>query len=199
MIVNGKRVKKKPLPEETSRKSPAARRPGASRLRVVARPGSPTRGWLVLDGRAIPVALGRAGIRAGKHEGDGATPKGVWHPREVRYRADHGLRPTTRLPVRRTRPEDGWCDDPRDGRYNRPVRLPFKASHEEMWRRDGLYDLVVVLDHNQRPRKTRGGSAVFLHLARADFEPTAGCVAFRRPDLKRLLARLTRATRIEVV
>lgn len=199
MIVNGKRVKKKPLPEETRRKSPAARRAGASRLRVVARPGSPARGWLVLDGRAIPVALGRAGIRAGKLEGDGATPKGVWRPREVRYRADHGLRPATRLPVRRTRPEDGWCDDPRDGRYNRPVRLPIKASHEEMWRRDGLYDLVVVLDHNQRPRKARGGSAVFLHLARPGFEPTAGCVAFRRPDLERLLARLTRATRIEVV
>lgn len=170
---------------------------------MIARPGAPAsarrRGWLILDGRAIPVALGRSGIRADKREGDGATPRGFWHPREVRYRADHGMRPVTRLPVRRTRTEDGWCDDPRDGRYNRPVRLPFAASHEEMWRGDGLYDLVVVLDHNSRPRRAQRGSAVFLHLARGAFEPTAGCIAFRRADLRRLLARMDANTVIEVV
>ncbi|MCK0206768.1 L,D-transpeptidase family protein [Starkeya koreensis] len=171
----------------------------AGRLRVIARTGDRRRGWLILDGRAMPVALGRGGIRADKREGDGATPRGIWHPRELRYRADHGLRPATHLPVRRTRREDGWCDDPADGRYNRPVRLPFRASHEEMWRADALYDLVVVLDHNERPRQAKRGSAVFLHLARPGFEPTAGCVAFRRADLRRLLARLGPRTRIEIV
>lgn len=198
MIVNGNRVKKKSLRTETHGKSRSA-----SRLRVIARPArylfGRQRGWLILDGRPIPVALGRSGIRADKREGDGATPKGVWHARELRYRADRGPRPITSLPVRPIRRDDGWCDDPRDGRYNRPVRLPFSASHEEMWRADGLYDLVVVLDHNSRPRRARRGSAVFLHLARAGFEPTAGCVAFRPADLRRVLARLTRATAIEIV
>ncbi|CAA0109906.1 Uncharacterised protein [Starkeya nomas] len=202
MIVNGKRVKKKPLRKETRRNLPLARS-RAARLRVVTRPGAELRdrqrGWLFLDGRAIPVALGRSGVRADKREGDGATPRGVWHPREVRYRADHGPRPVTGLPVRRTRPDDGWCDDPGDGRYNRPIRRPFKASHEEMWRTDGLYDLVIVLDHNARPRRARRGSAVFLHLARGAFEPTAGCIAFRRADLRRLLARMSPRTAIEVV
>lgn len=190
MIVNGKRVKKKALREENARKSTA--------IRVVAKPGSPARGWLIHAGRAIPVALGPAGIRHDKREGDGATPAGIWHPRQVRWRADHGLRPTTQLPVQATRRDDGWCDDPTDGRYNRPVRLPFAPSHEEMWRKDGLYDLVVVLDHNARPRKARRGSAVFLHLAREGFEPTAGCIAFRRADLRRLLAIFTPRTRIKV-
>lgn len=191
-------MKKKPFPAGGRAKSPA---PGivAGRLRVVARPGRRRLGWLILDGRAVPVALGRGGIRADKREGDGATPRGVWHAREVRYRADHGPRPATRLPVRRTTREDGWCDDPADRRYNRPVRLPFAPSHEEMWRADGLYDLVVVLDHNERPRRARRGSAVFLHLARPGFEPTAGCVAFRPADLRRLLARLGPRTRIEIV
>lgn len=149
-------------------------------------------------GRTIPVALGPAGIRHDKREGDGATPAGTWRPRQVRWRADHGTRPATQLPVRTTRREDGWCDDPTDGRYNLPVTLPFAPSHEEMWRKDALYDLVVVLDHNARPRKARRGSAVFLHLAREGFEPTAGCIALRRADLKRLLAILTPRTRIKV-
>ncbi|WP_183188753.1 L,D-transpeptidase family protein [Ancylobacter tetraedralis] len=167
-------------------------------LRVVARPGLPTRGWLFAGGPPMPVALGRTGIRRDKREGDGATPAGIWHPRELRYRADHGQRPLTRIPARPTRREDGWCDDPTDGRYNRPVRLPFAPSHEDMWRADALYDLVIVLDHNERPRARRRGSAVFLHLAREGFEPTAGCIAFRRADLTRLLARLSPRTAIRV-
>lgn len=198
MIVNGKRVKKKSLHKERRGKSPAAR-PAATRLRVVARPGMRQRGWLIAGAWAMPVALGRGGIRADKREGDGATPRGVWHPRELRYRPDRGPRPATLLPVRRTRREDGWCDDPADGRYNRPVRLPFRPSHEEMWRADGLYDLVVVLDHNERPRQAKRGSAVFLHLARPGFEPTAGCLAFRPADLRRLLARIGPHTAIEIV
>lgn len=197
VIVNGNGVKKKTLRTETHGKSRFA-----SRLRVAMRPAAHLhrrqRGFLILDGRLIPVALGRTGIRADKREGDGATPRGTWHAREVRFRADRGPRPITGLPVLRTRREDGWCDDPRHGRYNCPVRLPMRASHEEMWRDDGLYDLVVVLDHNSRPRRARRGSAVFLHIARGAFEPTAGCVAFRLPDLRRLLARLSPKTAIEI-
>ncbi|TCK29929.1 L,D-peptidoglycan transpeptidase YkuD (ErfK/YbiS/YcfS/YnhG family) [Ancylobacter aquaticus] len=196
VIVNGNGVKKKTLRTETHGKSRFA-----SRLRVVLRPAGQARqhGWLILDGRAVPVALGRAGIRADKREGDGATPRGIWHAREVRYRADRVPRPITGLPALRTRRGDGWCDDPRDGRYNCLVRLPVGASHEEMWREDGLYDLVVVLDYNSCPRRAWRGSAVFMHIARGAFEPTAGCVAFRPADLRRLLARLNQATVIEII
>lgn len=198
VIVNGNRVKKKPFRNENHRKSPVRSSSGIP-VRVVRRPGHVSRGSLIIHGRSIPVALGRSGIRADKREGDGATPLGIWHPREVRYRADHGSRPLTRLPVRRTQPGDGWCDDPVDGRYNQPVRLPFAPSHERMWRDDALYDLVVVLDHNSRPRQARRGSAVFLHLARDGFLPTEGCIAFRRADLRRLLTLMDRTTRIRVV
>ena len=202
MIVNGKRVNKKALrhelPSKSTSKSTSGRKITSSRLRVAACPGAPMRGWLFAGTRVFPVALGRGGIRQDKREGDGATPAGVWHPREVRYRADHGLRPATLLPVRRIRHDDGWCDAPADGRYNRAVRLPLKASHEEMWRADGLYDVVVVLDHNTRPRRARRGSAVFLHLARPGFAPTAGCIAFRREDMRRLLGMLSPHTALVV-
>jgi L,D-peptidoglycan transpeptidase YkuD (ErfK/YbiS/YcfS/YnhG family) len=86
------------------------------------------------------------------------------------------------------RPDEGWCEDPRHGRYNCPIRLPSSAGHETMWRDDRLYDIVGVLDWNLRPRVRYRGSAIFLHLCRAGFGPTAGCIALRGGDLQRLLA-----------
>lgn len=98
--------------------------------------------------------------------------------------------------MRRIQSEDGWCDAPGHACYNRPVRLPFAASHEQMRRADGLYDIVLVIDHNQQPRTGRGGSAVFLHIRPPDHGPTAGCVAVSLRDMKLLLQRLKRGSRI---
>lgn len=175
---------------------------GISKICVRRRPGAPHLGLLVAGGLAIPVALGRAGPAFDKREGDGRTPAGRWRIARLLYRPDHGPRPVTRLPARPLKPSDGWCDDAADRRYNRPVTLPLggarPVSHERMWREDALYDLVLVLDHNQRPRVARRGSAVFVHLARPGFRPTEGCVALRRADMRRLLARLAPGARLLV-
>lgn len=106
------------------------------------------------------------------------------------YRADHGRRPTTALSLRRIVRQDGWCDAAGDRNYNRPVRLPYPAGHERLWRDDALYDVVVVLDWNYSHRRPGRGSAIFLHVARADYAPTEGCVAVSRQDMARLLPRL---------
>lgn len=132
-------------------------------------------------------ALGRGGVRADKREGDGATPVGRFPLRRVLFRPDRLAPPETRLPVLPIDPADGWCDDLAHPDYNRPVRRPFPASHEEMWREDGVYDVVVVLGHNDDPVVPGSGSAVFMHVARPGYEPTAGCVALALPDLLRLL------------
>ncbi len=168
-------------------------------ISVRGRAGSRSIGHIDFGLAARPCALGRTGRRTLKREGDGATPIGSFRPLCVFYRADRVARPGTRLPVHRLRRDDGWCDAPADANYNRHVRHPYAASAEEMWRTDHLYDLVVVIDHNQRPRVRGGGSAVFLHLARPDFAPTAGCVALARADMLRLLARLGRASRIRIL
>ena len=141
-------------------------------------------------GRGARAALGRGGVRpaADKREGDGATPLGAWPLRRVLYRPDKGPPPRTALPVEALRHEDGWCDDPADPAYNRPVVLPYPASAERMWRGDDVYDLVVILGHNDDPAVPGMGSAIFLHLARPDYAPTEGCVALARPDLEALLA-----------
>jgi len=135
-------------------------------------------------------ALGRSGIFPEKQEGDGATPVGRFPLRQVFYRADRDAAPRTSLPCQALTQQDGWCDDTADAAYNRYVALPCKARHEEMWRADALYDRVVVIGHNDAPVIPDKGSAVFLHVAQADFAPTEGCVAFAKTDLDKILARL---------
>lgn len=152
-----------------------------------------TRGVLDLGGgRQLPCAMGRSGRRALKREGDGATPLGRHRVRFVLWRADRSLPPPTALPCRPIRPDDGWCDAVGDRNYNRRVRHPYPASAEHLWREDHLYDIVVVLDANERPRKQGAGSAIFLHLARPGYQPTAGCVALTRRDLVRVLGLMRR-------
>jgi L,D-peptidoglycan transpeptidase YkuD (ErfK/YbiS/YcfS/YnhG family) len=145
-----------------------------------------------------PAALGRAGIRALKHEGDGGTPLGGFPVRQVLYRADRIQRPRTRLPVRAIDARDGWCEDPADRNYNRLVRLSARSTADRLKRDDPLYDLVLVLGYNDRPRVRGRGSAIFVHLARPGFTPTAGCIALKRHDLMMLLAGLRRGTRIVI-
>jgi len=163
-------------------------------LRVRPLPGNPRRGLLTGVGLTLPCALGRSGLTRFKREGDGATPVARMTLLSGWWRTDRGLPVAAPVPLAPIRPDDGWCDDVDDGRYNRPVRLPCRTSHETMRRDDGLYDLVFALDWNMRRRLIGRGSAIFLHCARDGFEPTAGCVALRPADLRRLLPRLTRRT-----
>ena len=174
------------------------RKASLSRLRVRRRPGQPAKGWLTAGGMALPVALGRAGIKANKREGDGSTPRGVFRLKRLWWRADRHARPPTLLPARRIKPDDGWCEDPRDRRYNRPVKLAPSSRADRLKRADALYDFIVEIDHNTRPRVAGRGSAVFIHAARAGFAPTAGCVALELGALRRLLARLGPRTLIMV-
>ncbi len=147
-------------------------------------------GWLAMGAREVRCALGPAGVIAAseKREGDGATPLGVWPIRKVLYRPDRGGAPATALPLEAIGETDGWCDAPGDPAYNRPVGLPYPASAERLWRDDDVYDLVVVLGHNDDPPVPGLGSAIFLHVARTGYPPTQGCVALARTDLEALLA-----------
>src|SRR3989440_6907304 len=165
------------------------RRRALSLIRVRTKPGSPTRGILLAGPRAMPVVLGRGGIRANKFEGDGATPRGRFGLLRLWWRADRNRRPATMLPTRRIEPDLAWCEDARDRRYNRPFRRSAKEPGDRLWRDDHLYDLLIEIDHNARPRVAGRGSAVFLHLARPNRTPTAGWFAFSGRDLARLVGR----------
>lgn len=142
-------------------------------------------GRFIGQGIEARCALGHAGVIAAeaKHEGDGATPIGVWPLRRVLYRPDREPRPETTLPVAALAPDDGWCDDPADGAYNTAVKLPYPARAEALWRDDQAYDLIVVLGHNDDPAIPGAGSAIFLHLAQPDWRATEGCVAVSRETM----------------
>jgi L,D-peptidoglycan transpeptidase YkuD (ErfK/YbiS/YcfS/YnhG family) len=142
----------------------------------------------VFQGERLRCALGRAGLRADKQEGDGATPIGVLPLRRVLYRADRLAAPRAAVPVEPLAPDEGWCDDPTHADYNRRIRLPHPARHERLWREDSLYDLIGVLGWNDAPVVRGRGSAIFLHLAPPDLSPTEGCVALPLRELLGVLA-----------
>jgi L,D-peptidoglycan transpeptidase YkuD (ErfK/YbiS/YcfS/YnhG family) len=169
-----------------------------SLLRVRVRPGSRTRGILLAGPLAVAVVLGRGGVRANKFEGDGATPRGRFRFLRLWWRADRHPRPRTMLAVTRISPEVAWCEDSADRRYNRSFRRSSRERGDRLWRDDRLYDFVLEIDHNTRPRVAGRGSAVFVHVARPDRSPTAGCVALATADLRRLLARIGPRTRIAI-
>ncbi len=155
-------------------------------------------GILRWQGRRFACAVGAGGVRTDKREGDGATPAGRFPLRRVLYRPDRLAPPRTVLPVTAIGPQDGWCDDPGHPLYNRPLRLPHEARHEALWRADRVYDLIVVLGHNDAPVVPGAGSAVFLHVARPDYAPTAGCVAVALGDLLTILAAVGRRAWLRV-
>ena len=147
----------------------------------------------------MPCRLGRSGVTSRKREGDGKTPRGSLRLLRLLYRPDQlgHLRTAPGLsPIRRN---DGWCEVPADRNYNRPVVLPYPASHESMWRADRLYDVTGVLDWNIRPRRRGKGSAIFFHLASAGGAGTAGCIAVLPADMRKLLPLLGRGVVFVVV
>jgi L,D-peptidoglycan transpeptidase YkuD (ErfK/YbiS/YcfS/YnhG family) len=162
-------------------------------------PRDPRKGLLQAGSLRLPCALGRSGTSIFKREGDGATPV-------ASMRLLFAYQPARRiaglvlpLPVRRPRADLGWCDAPGHAAYNRPVRLPFAASHETLCRSDRLYDAVVVLDWNVSSRARGKGSAIFLHVAKPGYAPTEGCVAVSARDFRRLAPYLAASSRLTVL
>jgi L,D-peptidoglycan transpeptidase YkuD (ErfK/YbiS/YcfS/YnhG family) len=140
--------------------------------------------------KSYPCVVGINGIKNNKQEGDGATPEGNFPLRRVWYRADRVNDLITDLPTKIIRPDDGWCDDPTSLFYNKPVKIPFNKSHEDLWRKDNLYDIFLEIGYNDEPAISGKGSAIFMHIARPDFSPTAGCVAVTLDNLKEILKKL---------
>lgn len=158
-----------------------------------------TTGVLIAGGRRFDCTLGRAGVAIGKAEGDGKTPVGTYPLRYLLYRADRLERPETGLPVEILTPETGWCEDPSHPDYNTRITLPHPSAHDRMTRDDHLYDLTVVIGYNDDPPVAGKGSAIFMHLARPDFTPTAGCVGLRREDLLEVLKHCDSSSHITIL
>ena len=157
-------------------------------------------GKLHAGGQIFDCTIGRKGMAlpGEKREGDLKTPTGIFSLRACYYRPDRMESPKTKLPLIALTPEDGWCDDPTHSLYNQPIKLPFTASHEKLWREDHVYDIIIPLGYNDGPIEPGKGSAIFLHLMRDDGVGTEGCVALARADLLALLPELGPETMINL-
>ena len=155
----------------------------------------------VWGGREFGCAVGRGGLVSAeaKREGDGMTPIGSWKMREVIYRADRVQMPPISLPVRAMQPDDGWCEISEDANYNCLVKHPYATPVDKMWREDNLYDVVVPLGYNDNPPVPGKGSAIFLHLARPDFSPSAGCVTLALENLLAVLREADKSSSIVIL
>lgn len=153
------------------------------------------------NSKSLPCRIGRDGFipQAKGREGDWKTPLGTYQLRYGLYRADRlpgpPPSPLSFWPIQNN---DGWCDDSNDAAYNRLIRLPYPASHEVMTKESGVYDIVIVLGHNDNPPKPNKGSAIFLHITHPDMRPTAGCVAIEPEVMVTLLPHLNPGGHIEI-
>lgn len=159
------------------------------------------KGVLSFGGREFPCALGKNGVIAAdeKREGDNKTPIGIWPIRQIFYRKDKIQKPSSPFLTRECEENFGWCDSPNDENYNKFVHHPYPASAEKLWRDDDLYDICVVLGHNDSPVIANMGSAIFMHIARENYGHTEGCVALSRDDLAYLLENCDQDTKIEII
>ncbi|MFC5586549.1 L,D-transpeptidase [Nitratireductor kimnyeongensis] len=169
-------------------------------IEVRRRPGRPTEGLMRVGPFVFPCALGRTGTTMLKHEGDGATPVGELQLLYGYFRGDRSPSgpPKCRFSLRQIKAGDGWCDASGDRNYNRPVKLPYRASHERMTREDRLYDICMVSDWNMRPAIRNRGSAIFFHIAKPGFPPTEGCIAVSPRAMARILLLIGPSTRIRI-
>jgi L,D-peptidoglycan transpeptidase YkuD (ErfK/YbiS/YcfS/YnhG family) len=156
--------------------------------------------WTDVQGatHTVPCALGYGGIAVKQGEGDGITPVGNFDLLNVMVRNDRLALPETALGVSTINKNDGWCDDPASPDYNRPITLPYSAGHEQLYRDDALYDVIVVVDYNRIKPVAGKGSAIFIHVAEPVYSPTEGCVALVLNDLLELLKACDSDTRLVI-
>ena len=141
-------------------------------------------------------AIGKAGIRKKKKEGDNITPKGIYKIIKIYYRDDRIKKISSKFKLIKITKKMGWCDDPKSKKYNQLIKLSNKYSHEKLYKKNNTYDLLLVLDYNMKPIVKNKGSAIFIHVAKRNYRPTAGCIALKKKDLLKLTKIIKLSTKI---
>ena len=156
-------------------------------------------GYLKYKNFKFRCALGKGGIKKKVKEGDNITPKGIFKIIKIYYRPDKINKIISSIKKIKIKQNMGWCDDPSSSYYNKQVKLPSKYNHERLYRKDNLYDLILVLNYNTNPIIKKKGSAIFLHIAKKKYQPTKGCVALKKQDLMQLTSIIKKNTKIKLI
>jgi len=155
-------------------------------------------GYLKYKDFKFKCALGKAGVGKKKIEGDNITPKGTFSIIKIYYRSDRIKKMSSKFKLIEIKKNMGWCDDPKSKQYNQLIILPNKYKHEKLYRKDNIYDLILVLNYNTRPILKNKGSAIFIHVATKNYKKTAGCIALKKKHLIRLIEKINKKTKINI-
>jgi L,D-peptidoglycan transpeptidase YkuD (ErfK/YbiS/YcfS/YnhG family) len=156
-------------------------------------------GYLEFKKLKLRCSLGKAGIKKKIKEGDNITPRGVFKIIKVYYRADKIDKIETQIKKIKIKKKIGWCDDPRSISYNKQIKLPNKFNHEKLYRNDNLYDLIIVLNYNMNPIIKNKGSAIFIHVAKNNYQPTHGCIGLKKKHLLTILKKIKKNTKVKII
>jgi L,D-peptidoglycan transpeptidase YkuD (ErfK/YbiS/YcfS/YnhG family) len=154
--------------------------------------------YLTFNNYRIKCAVGKRGIGKKKKEGDLITPIGSFKIRFLLYRKDRNKKLTTDLKKIVIKKNMGWCDDPKTKKYNKLIRTPFKYSYEKLYKKENIYDLILVLNYNMKPIKKNKGSAIFIHIAKNNYSDTAGCIAIKKNQLLKILKDIKLDTKVKI-
>ena len=155
------------------------------------------KGTLICDDFQFKCSIGKNGLKKNKFEGDKCTPKGTFSLGPVYYRSDRVAKPDTELKTIKINKRMGWCDDPNNTNYNRKIRLNKKNKGEKFYRKDKIYDIVLVINYNTKKIIKKKGSAIFIHVTN-NYRPTKGCVALSLNDLQILLKIIKKKSKIKL-
>ena len=155
--------------------------------------------FLSYDKYKVKCALGKRGIGTKKSEGDLITPKGQYKIKFLLYRKDRIKKIKKKIKKIEIKKNMGWCDDPRSKNYNKLIRLPFKFTSEKLYRKDNVYDIILVLNYNINPIRKAKGSAIFIHISKKNFSPTKGCVAIKKVEIKKLVKKIDKKTIVKII
>ena len=155
-------------------------------------------GYLKYKDLKYKCALGKSGVGDKETEGDNITPRGVFNVVKIYYRKDRIKSLFSKFKLIEITKRIGWCDDPKSKKYNQPIKLPTRFSHEILYRRDNIYDLILVLNYNMKPVIKNKGSAIFIHIANKNYKKTAGCIALKKNHLIKLIERLNKKTKVKI-
>jgi len=156
-------------------------------------------GYLKYKNLKFRCALGKAGIGKKKIEGDNITPKGTFNIVKIYYRNDRVKKISSKFKLIKITKKLGWCDDPKNIFYNKQIKLPNKFSHEKLYRNDNLYDLILVLNYNMNPIIKNKGSAIFIHVAKNNYQPTHGCIGLKKKDLLTILKKIKKHEKVKII
>ena len=155
--------------------------------------------YLTFDNYKAKCAIGKRGIGLKKREGDLITPRGKYKIKHILYRKDRIKKIQSKIKKGIIKKNMGWCDDSRSKDYNKIIRLPFNFSHEKLYKKENIYDIILVLNYNMNPIVKNKGSAIFIHIAKKNYKKTKGCIALKKRDLLKIISKVKKNTQVKIV